>query len=93
MTYQIQKKDGTLVTVNSPQDVPDSGQVDEFREPIVRISFLLPSKHIGDIMQLAVERRVQPDQNDEDAEPPRDDSPRVARARTDDRGCVLRAGL
>jgi GTP-binding protein LepA len=57
VTYQVLKKDGTVVTVNSPADVPDGGQVEEFREPIVRISFLLPSKHIGDIMQLAAERR------------------------------------
>jgi GTP-binding protein LepA len=57
VTYQILKKDGELVTVNNPQDVPDSGQIEEFREPIVRISFLLPSKNIGDIMQLASERR------------------------------------
>ncbi|HJZ93737.1 MAG TPA: translation elongation factor 4 [Gemmataceae bacterium] len=57
VTYQILKTSGELVTVNNPQDVPDSGQIQEFREPIVRISFLLPSKHIGDIMQLAAERR------------------------------------
>jgi GTP-binding protein LepA len=57
VTYEILKTDGTVVTVNSPQDVPDLGQIQEFREPIVRISFLLPSKHIGDIMQLAAERR------------------------------------
>jgi GTP-binding protein LepA len=57
VTYQILKTNGELVTVNNPQDVPDSGQIQEFREPIVRISFLLPSKQIGDIMQLAVERR------------------------------------
>jgi GTP-binding protein LepA len=57
VTYEILKKDGTTVVVNSPADVPDMGQVEEFREPIVRISFLLPSKHIGDIMQLAAERR------------------------------------
>jgi GTP-binding protein LepA len=57
VTYEILKTDGTVVTVNSPADVPDLGQIEEFREPIVRISFLLPSKHIGDIMQLAAERR------------------------------------
>jgi GTP-binding protein LepA len=57
VTYEILKKDGTVIVVNSPADVPDMGQVEEFREPIVRISFLLPSKHIGDIMQLAAERR------------------------------------
>jgi GTP-binding protein LepA len=57
VTYQILKTNGELVTVNNPQDVPDAGQIQEFREPIVRISFLLPSKEIGDIMQLAAERR------------------------------------
>ncbi|MSR53935.1 MAG: elongation factor 4 [Gemmataceae bacterium] len=57
VTYQILKTDGTVIVVNSPADVPDGGQVDEFREPIVRISFLVPSKHIGDIMSLAAERR------------------------------------
>jgi GTP-binding protein LepA len=57
VTYEILKKDATVVTVNSPQDVPELGQIEEFREPIVRISFLLPSKQIGDIMQLAAERR------------------------------------
>src|SRR5260370_1152893 len=55
VTYQILKTDGEVVTVNSPADVPDGGQVQEFREPIVRISFLLPSKHIGDIMKLRKE--------------------------------------
>jgi GTP-binding protein LepA len=57
VTYQILKPNGDLIVVNNPQDVPDSGQIAEFREPIVRISFLLPSKHIGDLMSLASERR------------------------------------
>src|SRR5207302_26243 len=41
----------------SPQKVPDAGQVEEFREPIVRGSFLVPSENIGDIMGLCTERR------------------------------------
>jgi GTP-binding protein LepA len=55
--YQVLKSDGETITINSPQDVPDGGQIEEFREPIVKINFLLPSKNIGDIMQLASERR------------------------------------
>jgi GTP-binding protein LepA len=43
VTYEILKKKGGD-HVNNPQDVPDAGQIEEFREPIVRISFLLPSK-------------------------------------------------
>jgi len=57
VTYEILKTNGESVIVNSPQDVPDTGQIAEFREPIVKISFLLPSKNIGDIMSLATDRR------------------------------------
>ncbi|MEZ6140142.1 MAG: translation elongation factor 4 [Zavarzinella sp.] len=57
VTYQILKTDGSEILVNNPQDVPDAGQIKEFREPIVKINFLLPSKCIGDIMQMASDRR------------------------------------
>ncbi len=57
VTYEILKRDGTTVTVHGPQDVPDAGQIEEFREPVVRVSFLLPAANIGDLMQLCTERR------------------------------------
>jgi GTP-binding protein LepA len=57
VTYEILKTNGEAVIVNNPQDVPDAGQIAEFREPFVKISFLLPAKNIGDIMALCVDRR------------------------------------
>jgi GTP-binding protein LepA len=57
VTYEIKKKDGTLVTVHGPQDVPDAGLIEEFREPIVRISFLVPAENIGMLMQMCTDRR------------------------------------
>ena len=57
VTFQILKRDGEVIMVHSPQDVVDPGQIEEFREPIVKINFLLPSKNIGDIMSMAAERR------------------------------------
>src|SRR5207237_10687423 len=57
VTYEILKKNGEVVIVNSPQEVPDAGQIEEFREPIVRISFLIPSANVGDLMQLCADRR------------------------------------
>ncbi|MBA4068073.1 MAG: elongation factor 4 [Isosphaera sp.] len=57
VTYEIQKKDKTVVTVHGPQDVPDAGLIEEFREPIVRISFLIPASNIGDLMGMCTERR------------------------------------
>ncbi len=57
VTYEILKKDGSVVMVDNPQEVPDTGVIQEFREPIVRISFILPSENIGDLMQMCTERR------------------------------------
>jgi GTP-binding protein LepA len=57
VTYEILKRNGEVIVVNSPQEVPDAGQIEEFREPIVRISFLVPASNVGDIMQLCADRR------------------------------------
>jgi GTP-binding protein LepA len=57
VTYEIATKRGETLVVNSPQDVPDSGDIEEFREPIVKISFLVPSTNVGDLMQLCADRR------------------------------------
>jgi len=57
VTYQITSKKGETIEVNTPQDVPDSGQIADFREPIVRVSFILPAENIGAMMQMCAERR------------------------------------
>jgi len=59
VTYEIQKKEGQVIIVNSPQEVPDPGQIEEFREPFVKVSFLVPSENIGDLMQMCADRRGQ----------------------------------
>src|SRR5207237_7797288 len=57
VTYEILKTNGEIVSVHGPQDIPDGGVIDEFREPIVKISFLIPSTNIGDLMRMCTERR------------------------------------
>jgi GTP-binding protein LepA len=57
VTYEILTRKGEVLLIDNPQKVPDAGQIEEFREPIVRISFLLPSENIGDLMQMCTERR------------------------------------
>jgi GTP-binding protein LepA len=56
-TYEILTRKGETIVIDSPQKVPDGGQIEEFREPFVRISFLLPSENIGALMQMCSERR------------------------------------
>jgi len=57
VTYEIVNKRGETVIIHKPQDVPDPGDIEEFRQPIVRCSIVVPVEYIGAIMKLAQERR------------------------------------
>ncbi len=57
VTYQVVTKTGETLEIHTPQDVPDSGDVEEFRQPIVRVSFVLPTEYIGGVMKLSNDRR------------------------------------
>ena len=58
VTYEILTRKGETISIDNPQKVPEAGQIEEFREPIVRSSFLVPSENIGDIMKMCTERRA-----------------------------------
>lgn len=57
VTYEIVDKRGETHTIHKPQDVPDPGDIEEFRQPIVRCSIVVPDEYIGAIMKLCQERR------------------------------------
>ncbi|MBI3464546.1 MAG: elongation factor 4, partial [Planctomycetes bacterium] len=57
VTYEILTTTGEVLLIDSPNKVLDAGQIEEFREPIVSVSFILPSDSIGAIMQLCEDRR------------------------------------
>jgi len=57
VTYEILTRNGELLRIYNPQRVPDQGDIDEFRQPIVRVSFLVPAEYIGPMMQLCSDRR------------------------------------
>ncbi len=57
VTYEILTRRGEVLMIDNPQKVPDAGQIEEFREPVVRINFLIPAANIGDLMGLCTERR------------------------------------
>jgi GTP-binding protein LepA len=57
VTYEIITKRGETIEIHKPQDVPDSGDIDEFRQPIVRVNIIVPTEAIGAVMKLCQERR------------------------------------
>ncbi|MEO1528673.1 MAG: translation elongation factor 4 [Planctomycetota bacterium] len=57
VTYEIVDKRGETKMIHKPQDVPDPGDVEEFRQPIVRCNIIVPTDYIGPLMKLCQERR------------------------------------
>ena len=57
VTYEIVTKQGETLRIYNPQKVPEAGDIEEFRQPIVRVNFVLPSSEIGPIMQLCNDKR------------------------------------
>jgi GTP-binding protein LepA len=57
VTYEVLKTTGDVVMIDNPQEVPDPGVIDEFREPIAKVNFIVPAEHVGTIMQMSQDRR------------------------------------
>jgi GTP-binding protein LepA len=57
VTYEILTKRSEVLSIHRPQEVPDSGDIDEFRQPIVRVNLIQPEEYVGPVMKLCNERR------------------------------------
>jgi GTP-binding protein LepA len=57
VSYQITKRDGEELEVHRPQEVPDAGDIAEFRQPIVRVNLIQPEEYVGAVMQMCQDRR------------------------------------
>jgi GTP-binding protein LepA len=57
VTYQVLTKRGEVLHIHRPQEVPDPGEIEEFRQPIVRVNLIQPQEYVGAVMKLCQERR------------------------------------
>ncbi len=55
--YEIVTKKGETLYVDNPSKLPDTGSVEEFREPIAECHILVPPEYLGDVIKLCQERR------------------------------------
>ncbi len=55
--YEVTKTDGTEMLVDNPSILPETQEIREIREPIVKVYVMIPSTYIGDIMRLVMEKR------------------------------------
>ena len=55
--YEVLKRDGEIVLIDSPADLPDEGEIAEIREPWMNIQIFTPTEFYGTVMELATKRR------------------------------------
>ncbi len=55
--YEVLKNDGTVVHVDNPSALPDAGELEEMREPIVQANILVPQDYLGNVLTLCTEKR------------------------------------
>ncbi len=56
--YEVLMKNGKVLEVDSAGDLPDANYLEEIREPIVKVDLIVPTDGIGNVMQLADDRRA-----------------------------------
>ena len=57
VTYKIEIKDGDIIDVKSPKDLPDENKIKTFLEPIAQINIITPSEYLGPIIELCIKKR------------------------------------
>ena len=57
VTYEIETKNGETISIHRPQEVPESGDIAVFRQPMVKVSLLVPTEYIGTVMTLCQDRK------------------------------------
>jgi GTP-binding protein LepA len=55
--YQVLRKNGEVMLVDNPADLPDPAEIEEVHEPWMHISLFTPKEYIGALMDLATTRR------------------------------------
>lgn len=64
VVYHVYKKDGDMVEVDSPVDLPEVTEIETIEEPFISATIILPSDFVGPVMQLLQHRRgIQKDMN------------------------------
>jgi GTP-binding protein LepA len=55
--YEILLRTGELVTIDSPADMPEEGDIEEVREPWMNLEIFTPTEFYGTVMDLVTKKR------------------------------------
>ncbi|MDI9347242.1 MAG: translation elongation factor 4 [Methylacidiphilales bacterium] len=58
VVYEVLKKDGVVVRIHNPSELPSPNEIKEIREPFILAKIIVPQLYVGPVMQLCMDRRA-----------------------------------
>lgn len=55
--YHVYRGSGDMLSLHSPQEMPDPGEIEHIEEPYLKAKILIPPDYVGAVMDLTVARR------------------------------------
>ena len=55
--YKVYKKDGEMIELYNPVDLPPAQDIDYIEEPMVKAEIMLPKDYVGNVMEICQNRR------------------------------------
>ena len=55
--YHVYSRDGEIIELHNPADMPDLSKVDHLEEPRIKATILVPDDYLGDVLKLCQDRR------------------------------------
>ncbi|MFV0256261.1 translation elongation factor 4 [Candidatus Liberibacter solanacearum] len=64
VVYNLSMRDGSVIELSNPSDMPDITKISELKEPWISVTIITPTEYLGSILKLCQERRgIQIDMN------------------------------
>lgn len=57
VVYQVLEKGGSLIEIENPSRLPETGKIEEIREPIITANILVPNDYLGSVITLCNQKR------------------------------------
>ena len=57
VVYELLMKNGEIIYIDNPSQLPDLTLIAETREPIAEVNILVPQEYVGNIITLCIDRR------------------------------------
>ena len=57
VVFKLYMKDGEVIDLHNPADMPDLTYVDHIEEPRIKATIMVPDEYLGDILKLCQDRR------------------------------------